>query len=71
MECKSNITLAGWAQLEGRNFCKVCFTKIFSLRGRYDDVKEGVHVPVKGAPAAEPKEEAKEEPKAAAEPAAE
>ncbi len=37
-ECKSHITLAKWAQLEGKNFCKPCFKKVFMLRGKYSDV---------------------------------
>jgi len=37
-ECKSQITLAKWAQLEGENFCKPCFKKVFMLRGKYSDV---------------------------------
>lgn len=37
-ECKSNITLAKWAQLDGENFCKPCYKKVFMLRGKYSDV---------------------------------
>lgn len=40
-ECKSHITLAKWAQLEGKNFCKPCFAKVFGARGKYDDVASG------------------------------
>ena len=37
-ECKSNITLAKWVQLDGENFCKPCYKKVFMLRGEYSDV---------------------------------
>ena len=30
--------MAKWAQLEGENFCKPCFKKVFMLRGKYSDV---------------------------------
>jgi hypothetical protein len=40
-ECKSHITLAKWAQLEGKNFCKPCFKKLFAARGKYDDLASG------------------------------
>jgi len=37
-ECKECITLAKWAQLDGENFCKPCYKKVFMLRGKYSDV---------------------------------
>ena len=50
-QCKSQLTLSTWAQLNGENTCKPCYKKLFSLRGSYNDVSAALS----GVPLVAPK----------------
>ena len=42
VNCKGQLSLSTWAQLEGKLFDKACFFKLFGARGKYDDVLKAV-----------------------------